>query len=131
MTIATLRTPKGKMIHATKVDPILVSDQTGMAEVMCGKEYTGILSETESPEGVTCPRCHDRLMAELAAELAEVEAQMAIHGEPVVLMTPEAIAEHTEKRRRYKTPGRIRHGRIVQQRAERRRMMKAVVANVR
>lgn len=130
MTIPTIRTPKGKMIHATKGNIVSMSGATGMAETMCGKEYTGNVAEAESPDGVSCQSCRTRLMAELAAELAEVEAQMALHGEPTVLSSPEAIAEPTVSRERYMTAGRKRHGRIIQERAARRRHMKERVASL-
>lgn len=126
MTIPTLRTPKGKMTHAMKGTVVYVSGQTGMAEVMCGKEYTGITGDTESPEGVTCPRCHDRIMAELAADLAEQEQQEE-HADAMVLGTPETIRE---PRRRYRSPGRIRHGKVIQERADRRRRMKELLTRV-
>lgn len=130
MTISTIRTPKGKMIHAMKGTIVYVSGQTGMAEVMCGREYTGITDEAESPEGVTCPRCHERLMAELAAELSEVEAQMATYGEPTVLSTPEAVQEVPAPIRRGMSPGRYRHGMIRLQRSERRRQMKGMLRDI-
>lgn len=119
------------MTHATKGDPVHTSTSAGVAETMCGREYTGTVATVSGPEGVTCPTCQARLMAELAAELAEVHAQMTTYGEPTVLSTPEAVTEPTVSRERYMTPGRKRHGRIIHDRAEKRRAMKEAVANVR
>lgn len=125
MTIPTLRTPKGKMIHAMKDDGLQVTASTVMGVVGCGREYTGIGGDADSPEGITCPRCQEWVMAELAAELSEQADQE--HEGAAILGTPETVAEPREPRRRYKSPGRSRHGRVIHERAERRRRMKELL----
>ena len=127
MTIPTLKTPKGKMIHTVKSECMQMTPQTIMAITGCGKEFTGTHGEADSPEQVTCPKCQAWVLAELAAELAEQQAQEE-HAATMVLGTPETVQE--PPRRRYKrpmSPGRIRHGKVIQERAERKRRMKELL----
>lgn len=129
MTIPTLRTPKGKMIHAVKYDDgMQVTPTTAMALVHCGREFTGTAGSVESPEDITCPRCQAGVLAELAAELAEVHVQIEEHGEPTVLMSPETVREPS--RRRYRSPGYRRHCKVTHERQERRRRMKETLTSV-
>lgn len=102
----TFSTPNGKLTHAVKGTAIRTEDsETVLATTLCGRQWTGTVSDGNARE-ISCGRCADAL---------------ADADEPRVLSTPEAIQEVY---RRVAETGRQRHGRIIRERAERRRRMK-------
>jgi hypothetical protein len=112
-----------------RTEHMQMTPTTFQVSTYCDKELTGVLSEAESLEDVSCKPCYKAVELKTAREMDRLNAEMAesgeaVHEAPPVFSTPETIHE---PRTRHMSPGRIRHGMIRQQRALRRRAMKMKV----
>ena len=86
---------------------------------ICGTEISiGTITLSETASDVSCGRCAKRAEAVLAADAMDAAEAAAAP----VLSSPEAVTE--PRRRRVYSPGRIRHGKVTAERAERRHQMK-------
>lgn len=123
MKIATLRSPRGTLIHAVRGEVLPLTSTTSMAETECGKEMKGLADYADSPDSLTCARCEAAVRATIADELTAMGQEIDVMEPAPVLSSPEVVRE---PRIRY-SQGRARHGRIRQERADRRRRMKEAI----
>jgi hypothetical protein len=137
MVFRTIKSQGGRLLHIAQTEPFQMTPSTYMCETYCGREMQGKVNEAEFLGDSVCKTCQasvKRIESERAAAAEKENAYQAkveqgratllaaAYPETPVLSSPETLSEPS-----HRSPGRLRHGRIRYERAERRRRMKEIV----